>query len=141
MKKAIAIMVIVSVLIGASAITSYGASDGFSYKASKSITRFYYKGKCVGKIKTSKRLNVKIVKSEKLTANTLEHRKNNYVVVEVIKGKCLNGKGDGKTANGDYISYSRVKGHKRGIKYTTYCVYANNNSIDDVAFRFDVKRK
>lgn len=84
---------------------------------------------------------IKVVRSEKLTARCLEHRQNKYIVVEVVKGKCLNNKGDGKTSDGYYISYKRVKGHKRGAKYTTYCVYANNNYVDDVAFRIDVKRK
>ena len=84
---------------------------------------------------------VKVVQSDKLTARCLEHRKDKYIVVEVIKGKCLDRKGNGRTSDGYYISYKRVKGHKRGVKYTTYCVYANNNYIDDVLFRFDVRRK
>lgn len=84
---------------------------------------------------------VKVVPSEKLTARCLKHRQNKYIVVEVTKGKCLNSKGDGKTSDGYYISYRKVKGHKRGVRYTTYCVYGNNNAVDDVVFRFDVKRK
>ena len=84
---------------------------------------------------------IKVVRSEKLTARCLEHRKNKYIVVEIVDGKCLNKKGDGRASDGYYISYRRVKGHKRGVKYRTYCVYANNNYIDDVAFRIDVKRK
>lgn len=145
MKRFITIVVLASVIVGASVVTSVGASNGFSYKTSKAgkgyVTRLYYGSECFGKVKTSKRLAVKVVKSEKLTAHRLEHRKDRYILVEVVKGKCLNSKGDGKTSDGYYISYSKVKGHKHGIKYTTYCVYANNNYVDDVAFRFDVKRK
>ena len=84
---------------------------------------------------------IKVVRSERLTARCLEHRQNKYIVVEVIRGKCIDNKGNGKTSDGYYISYKRVKGHRRGAKYTTYCIYANNNEVDDVALRFDVKRK
>lgn len=144
MKRVIAIALLVLVAISASTVMSCGASE-FTYKTSKCtkgyVTRFYNGNKCVGKVKTSKRLKVKVIESEKLTAKQLEHRKNKYILVEVVKGKCLNKKGDGRTSDGYYISYKYVKGHKRGDKYRTYCVYANNNYIDDVAFRLDVKRK
>ena len=140
MKKFITILVLVPFIIGAFTGVTYGAS-GVTHTTTKTgkayITKIYVNGDFIGKVKTAKRLAVKVVKSEKLTAGTLEHRKGKYILVEVVKGKCLNAKGDGKTSDGYYISYSRVKGHKRGAKYTTYCVYADNNYIDDVAIRAD----
>lgn len=84
---------------------------------------------------------IKFVNSESLTGKRLAHRKGKYVVVEVIRGKCIDRKGNGRTRGGDYISYKRVRGHRKGARYTTYCVYANNNSIDDIVFRVDVSRK
>lgn len=143
MKRIIAIIVLMPFIIGAFTGVTYGASE-FTHKTTKTgktyTTRFYLNGDYVGKVRTSKRLAVKTVKSEKLTARQLEHRKNRYILVEVIKGKCLDNAGNGKTSDGYYISYSKVKGHKRGAKYTTYCVYANNNYIDDIRIRADFRR-
>lgn len=138
-KLIITILILLPFIVGAFTGVTYGAT-GLTHKATKAGVKFYYGGDYVGKVKTSKRLAVKVVKSEKLTAHTLEHRKNKYVLVEVVKGKCVNDNGDGRTSDGYYISYKRVKGHKRGAKYTTYCIYANNNYIDDVAFRVDIRR-
>ena len=140
MKKFIAILVLMPFIIGAFTGVTYGAS-GVTHTTTKTgkayTTKIYVNGDYIGKVKTSKRLAVKVVKSEKLTARTLEHRKGKYILIEVVKGKCLNAKGDGKTIDGYYISCSRVKGHKRGAKYTTYCVYADNNYIDDITIRAD----
>ena len=142
MKRVITVLIMAVMMLTAITCTSYGATDGFSYKTTKTggeyVTRFYKSGEYMGKIKTSKKLAVKVVKSEKLTAHVLEHRKGNYILVEVVKGKCIDNAGNGKTSDGYYISYKRVKGHKKGAMYTTYCVYANNNYIDDVAVRADI---
>ena len=54
-----------------------------------------------------------------------------------LSGTCLNARGDGKTTSGHYISYAKVKGHAKGKRYTTWLVYGNDNSIDNVAMRFD----
>lgn len=140
MKRLLAIIILAPFIIGAFTGVTYGANE-LTHKTVKTgktyTTKFYVDGGYIGKVKTHKRLTVKVVKSEKLTARTLEHRKGKYILVEVIKGNCLNAKGDGRTSDGYYISYSRVKGHKRGAKYTTYCVYADNNYIDDIAIRAD----
>ena len=144
MRRVIAVLVMAVMMLTALTVTSYGATEGFRYKTSKAhkgyITRFYKGGACVGKVKTSKRLKVRVIKSSKLTKKALETRKNKCIVVEVIDGKCINGKGDGKTSNGYYINYGHVKGHKRGAKYTTYCVYGNSNYIDDVVIRADYRK-
>ena len=137
-KLIITILILLPFIVGAFTGVTYGAT-GLTHKATKASVKFYYGGDYVGKVKTPKKLAVKTVKSEKLTARQLEHRKNRYILVEVIKGKCLDNAGNGKTSDGYYISYKRVKGHKRGAKYTTYCIYANNNYIDDVAFRVDIR--
>ena len=140
MKKFVAILVLMPFVIGAFTGVTYGAS-GVTHTTTKTgkayTTKIYVNGDYIGKVKTAKKLAVKVVKSEKLTAGTLEHREGKYILVEVVKGKCLNAKGDGKTSNGYYISYKYVKGHKRGAKYTTYCVYADNNYIDDITIRAD----
>ena len=144
MKRTAVIIAVVITMIWAATCTTFGASPAFSYKQAKTsggyVTKFYEHGKYAGKVKTVKPLDVKVVKSDRLTAGTLTSRRNNCIVVEVIKGKCLNKRGDGKTTRGDYISYGRVKGHKKGAKYTTYAVYGNNNSIDDVVVRIDSRR-
>lgn len=140
MKKFVAILLLMPFIIGAFTGVTYGAS-GITHTTTKAgkayTTKIYVNGDYIGKVKTAKKLAVKVVKSEKMTARTLEHRKDRYILVEIVKGKCLNAKGDGKTTDGYYISYSKVKGHKRGAKYTTYCVYANNNYIDDIRIRAD----
>ena len=100
-------------------------------------TVYALNGKAYGTIKTSRRVKVCVVESKKLTSWRLTHRKNNYIIVEKITGTCLNAKGDGRTTDGYYISYSKVKGHAKGKHYTTWLVYGNNNSIDGVAMRFD----
>lgn len=143
MKRAIIITLITIAIIAGNMCAGYCA-DGFSYKTvkhkGKYETRFYDGQSCIGKIRTGKRLKVKVVKSEKLTARTLEHRRDKYIIVEVVNGKCINSKGDGKTSDGYYISYKRVKGHKAGNRYKTYCVYGNNNGVDDVVIRADYRK-
>ena len=143
MKRVMTVMIAAALIIAAAACTSFGASDGFRYKTKKTgkcyITRFYDHKKCVGKIKTSKRLEVCVIESSALTEPMLTARRNKCIIVEIIRGKCVDKTGNGETADGNYISYKRVKGHKKGANYTTYAVYGNNNSIDDVRVRIDVR--
>ena len=143
MKRITAIITLIAIILVMASGTAHATTGGLKHKTMKTgkvyTTSFYKGGKCIGKVKTNKRVKVKTYKGN-LTAKTLETRKNRCIVVEVIDGKCINGKGDGKTSDGHYISYKRVKGHKRGAKYTTYCVYGNNNYIDDVVIRADFRR-
>lgn len=144
MRRLVTVMIIAALIVSAAACSSFGASSGFKYKTAKAgkcyTTHFYKDGKCIGKVKTGKRVKVKVVASSKLTAKCLTARKNKYIVVEKISGTCLDGKGNGITSDGGYINYGGVKGHKRGARYTTYAIYANNNSIDDVIIRIDVRK-
>lgn len=144
MKKSAIIILIVFAIITANTCASFAVDGEFTYKTTRSgnkyITRFYCNGKNAGTIKTSKKLRVKIVESRKLKASTLTKRAGKYIIVERIAGTCTNSKGDGKTSDGAYISYRRVKGARKGAKYTTYCVYGNNNYIDDVAIRADIRK-
>lgn len=87
---------------------------------------------------------VKIVNCNKLTYKMLTNRKGkNIVYVERIKGKVVNKKLDGKILNcnkssGNYISYKRVKGAKKGDTIITYCVYnPYSNAEDDIILRLD----
>lgn len=146
MKRFFAVMLLVSLFVGLNTFAGYAAKENkLTYKTVKTngkyVTRFYSKGKLAGKVVTSKKLKVKVVKSEKLTAKQLETRKNKYILVAVIKGKCISSNGDGIATDGYYINYSGIKGCKRGAKFTTYCVYGNNNYIDDIVIRADIKRK
>ena len=100
-------------------------------------TVYALNGKAYGTIRTARYAKVCVVESRKLTPWRLTHRKDNYIIVEKITGTCLNAKGDGKTSDGYYISYAKVKGHAKGKRYTTWLVYGNSNSIDNVVMRFD----
>lgn len=143
MRKFIAIVLMLFFLMGANASMVFGASEGFGYKTIRAgngyVTRFYDGNKCVGKIRTNKRLAVKVIKSEKLTIRQLENRRGKYILVEVINGKCLDSRGNGKTSDGYYISYGNVNNHRKNAKYRTYCIYGNNNYIDDVIARADFR--
>lgn len=119
--------------------------DGMTWKTSKGksgyVTKIYDDGKYQCKVVTKKKLSVKVVKSENLTYKKIVNRNNKYILVEKINGKCINKKGDGKTTDGYYISYKSVKNHKKGGKYTTYCIYDNNRYEDDIIARIDYRRK
>lgn len=144
MRRFITILILAGLMVTATACTGYAGSDGFHYKQVKAkngyVTKFYDGKKFVGKVKTTRRVKVYVVDSEEVYPQFLWERKNNFIVVEVIKGECINDDGDGATTDGYYISYKRVKGHEAGAKYTTYCVYANNNYEDDVQIRVDYRR-
>lgn len=144
MKKVIAIILLAIIMVSATACAGYATDSGFHYKQVKAnkgyVTKFYDGKKFVGKVKTTRRVKVYVVDSEEVYPQFLWERKNNYILVEVIKGECLNDEGDGRTSDGYYISYKRVKGHEEGNMYTTYCVYANNNYEDDVRIRVDYRR-
>ena len=141
--KKIIIGIMAVALVIFSATSSFASSDGFTWHTVKRghgyVTKFYDHGKCKCRVYTSKKLKVKVVDSGKLTERRIIKRQNKYILVERIKGSCLNDKGDGRTADGYYISYSRVKGHKAGRKYTTYAVYDNTKYSDDVIERFDYR--
>lgn len=154
MRRFFTIIILAAVMFTAAACTGYTASNtdtigiksvnGFSYKQVKKskklyVTKFYDGKKLVGTIKTKRRVKVYVVSSEEIYPQFLWERKNNFIVVEVIKGKCINDEGDGETTDGYYISYKRVRGHEAGAVYTTYCIYANNNYEDDVLYRIDYR--
>jgi len=89
---------------------------------------------------------VKILQTDEITNKILTHRKDNYILIEVIIGKVVNNKKDGKVLNTsdkyyNYISYRGIKGVKKGDKVITITVFANNNYEDDIAIRFDKKIK
>ena len=143
MKKLIIAAIAITLVILSTAGT-YASSGGITWKTSRSghgyVTRFYDGGKYQCKVYTSRRLKVKVVESSKLTEHRLTGRYNKYILVERIKGKCINNSGDGRTSDGYYISYKRVKGHKAGRKYTTYAIYDNSRYVDDIIGRCDYRR-
>ena len=83
---------------------------------------------------------VKLVPERKLTVRMLEKRKNRTLYIEKITGCVLNNRLDGRTTNGNYISYRSLKGkvHK-GDVIITYCVYnPYTHWIDDIDERYDI---
>lgn len=140
----ITIIIMLAIMAGCSISTNAASTGGISYKTSKAgtgyVTRIYKSGKCIGKVKTAKRLKVKVISSEKLTAKQITNRKNRYILVEKMNGTCINTRGDGRTSDGYYISYKSVKCHKKGAKYTTYLVYGNSSAEDDITYRADYRR-
>lgn len=140
----ITIMLMLAIMAGCSINSNAASTGGISYKTSKAgtgyVTRIYSNRKCIAKVKTAKRVKVKVVKSEKLTAQQIASRKDRCILVEKVNGTCLNRRGDGVTSDGYYISYKGVKGHKKGVRYTTYLVYDNSNSEDGIKARSDRRR-
>ena len=97
------------------------------------VTHFYSNGKYNCSVKTTKKVKVYISENPK----NIVFRKNHYILVEKVKGEC-NEKGDGKDRRGNYISYRNVKNFRKG-KYTTYLIYGNDNSTDNVIGRIDCR--
>jgi hypothetical protein len=116
------------------------AASGPTWKTRKAgkgyVTTFYAGGRVAGKIRTAKRLPVKVLESKKVTGKTLRRRAGRYILVEKINGKCINNRGDGRTSDGYYISYRGIKSSK-GEKFTTWCVYEDNTGEDTIAIRMD----
>ena len=145
MKKIVRIMaLVVAIMVAVGAAGTCEAKSGMVWKTSKAkhgyMTKFYDNGKLVCKVKTDRKLKVKVIKSENLNYNKAVGRYNKYILVEKINGKVVNKNLDGKTADGYYISYKGVKGAKKGNKYTTYCIYDNSEYVDDIIGRIDYRR-
>lgn len=73
-----------------------------------------------------------------LTAEILESRTEENIIVEVAVGSVLNENLDGESY-GYYISYRSVENAKPGDTVITYFVYnPYNNYVDDIVERFDI---
>ena len=93
---------------------------------------------------------IEIYDTSELTAQVMSER-NGKIIVEKVIGKVTSDKLDGEILNcnvddggygnkdgGNYISYERVDGAKKGDKIVTYFVYNPfNNEQDDVMTRLD----
>ena len=93
---------------------------------------------------------LKIYDTDDLTPQVMANR-NGKIIVEKIVGKVTNDKLDGEILNcnaeeggytnkdgGNYISYQRVEGAKKGDKILTYYIYSPfTNEQDDVLTRLD----
>ena len=103
------------------------------------ITKFYVNNphRYMNKMKTSKKLKVKVIDETKVTHKILKHRKNKYILVEKIHAQCIDNNGNGRTSTGYYINYQDCENAFKGQKYITYLVYGNNNCVDDVVTRID----
>lgn len=141
MKKTVIIGIVLAVMLAESS-TAYAGITWKTVKTDKGyVTKFYDNGKYKCRVRTTKKLKVRIIKSEKLNYEKLYGRYNKFILVEKVRGKCINRNGDGKTSDGYYISYKGVRGHRKGRKYTTYCIYANNQAEDDIIARVDYRRR
>lgn len=83
---------------------------------------------------------VKLVPERKLAVHMLEKRKNRILYIEKVTGRVLNNRLDGRTTNGNYISYRSLKGKvRKGDVVITYCIYnPYTHWFDDIDERYDV---
>ena len=144
--RAMAIVITVVMMIGM--IGTYTA-DAASKKAvtwkikktkSGYVTKFYDNEKLNCTVWTKKKLAIRAFREDELADIDLTGRYNKYIVVEFIEGKCINNDGDGVSDTGYYISYKRLKNHKKGTRYHTFCIYDNSKYIDDIIGRIDHRR-
>lgn len=137
--KIITLAIAIALLVISTA--GVNADSGLTWKTRKAakgyVTTFYDHGKAAGKIKTAKKLPVKVIAEKKCTAGKINKRRGHYILVEKIKGKCIDSRGNGKTSAGYYIRYANAR---KGDKFTTYAVYADSKYIDDITIRIDRKR-
>lgn len=140
MKHRFITLAIVIILLTISTV-GVNADSSITWKTKKVskgyVTTFKSNGKAVGKIRTSKKLPIKVVSEKKCTAKRISRRYGRYILVMKIKGKCIDNNGNGRTSGGYYISY---KGANKGDKFTTYAIYENSKYIDDISIRADIKR-
>jgi len=83
---------------------------------------------------------VRIIPTEQLTRRMLWTRtRTRTIYIEVIQGKVINRRLDGRDSNGKYISYRSLRGKvRRGSRITTYYVYnPNTRWLDDIDERYD----
>lgn len=89
----------------------------------------------------------KVIVREDYTYKQLVKRKEKaQILVEEIYGTCINGKRDGRTVDGYYISYKQERGIykgkdvpiRKGDKVKTVCIYSPYSDYeDDIIARFD----
>lgn len=140
-KRAACLGIIATVILTGSATAK---NDTITWRTKKAkngyITTFRAHGKIVTRVRTARRVPVKIMEADKVGYYTLSHRKNRYILIEKYRGTCVNDYGDGETIIGGqayYISYHRTPHHKYGQKYVTYCIHGNDNAPDGVKARAD----
>lgn len=139
------ITIVITLIILAMSTTGAFASSApqLKWKTSKVksgyVTKFYVNNphRFMNKIKTSKKLKVRIVDEAKATRKVLRHRKDKYILVVKVNAQCIDNNGNGRTSTGYYINYQDCENAFEGQRYITYLVYGNNNSIDDVVTRID----
>lgn len=141
MKRSLIIIITIIAILATSTSGAFASSKSYKWKCKtrKHITSVYLNGRKVCKMKTNRKLNYKIVNSTKLTRKTLTHRKNKYVLIEKVKWTPTDRYGNGKTSDGYYIAYDYDADvtFKVGKYYTSYLIYGNNNSVDDIIKRID----
>ena len=136
-------IITVAIAIALLVISTAGvnADSGLTWKTRKTgklyTTTFYSGGHVAGKIKTAKKLPVKVIAEKKCTAGKINHRRGHYILVEKIRGKCTSNNGDGKTSAGYFIKYNNAC---KGDKFTTYAIYNDSKYIDDIEIRIDMER-
>ena len=104
----------------------------------------YWKNKKHTSYAFTRKPKIKFISTQKLTYNQLiSRKKSNILYVELIIGKQIDKKGNGRILNTDpnynYISY-RKEPFNKGDKIRTYCIYnPYTDWEDDISERFDEK--
>ncbi len=82
---------------------------------------------------------VKLISERKFTESKRVNRKNRILYIERTVGTVIDGNGNGRTSDGGYISYRKLRGKvNKGDVVVTYCVYNPfTHWIDDVVERYD----
>ena len=151
MKKTITIMLLLAMLVTivmptqAEAKTAHYKSVTVTTQKAKSgyDATVRWKGRKVRTYHFSQRPQVRFVNTNNLTYNMLSKRKGRVLYIEIINGKVINNKKDGRVetrSSFNYISYRGTK-FRKGDRVRTYCVYNPFcNAEDDIQYRFDERR-
>ena len=137
-KTIIVIAIVVTAAIIIAAVTDKKQNISWKTEPCKSgyVTHFYSNGKYNCSVTTQKKIPVCIYRNPEDVCS----RTDKYILVEKITGSCINEKGDGKDEDGNYISYHNMNFKvEKGGKYTTYLIYENDNSIDNIIGRIDYR--
>lgn len=154
MKKLVKLVTVVILLLALAVEPAYAGAVPHKGRAEmnytivsvgkKYVTTFYDKnGEYLVEYTTRWKPKVKFFNTENYDYDKVTRRTKDHVIyVEVMVGKVVNKKRDGRLLNTlppyNYISYKFTKGARKGNTVRTYCIYEPWNNYDDgVDFRLD----
>lgn len=117
-------------------INEYGFSITAQQSSGTTTIKFSSDGRCRFYDFSGK---IRVISEKKLTHRMLRKRRNKVLYVEKIIGRVVNNKLDGRTSNGNYISYRSLRGKvRKGSKVVTYFIYSPYTTwTDDIDERYD----